>query len=247
MIPSIMHGVTPQRFKQVDAVAAGNDPMWESVACMLHCNGTDASTTITDSRYLSTWTCSGDAKLATAQKQFGSASIVFDGTGDYVSASSNSLFAFGGDFTIECWLYVNASVAAWARVIENEQYNVTGGWHISFNGSDSGGSRRLGFQVGLNGGGGSRIDSNAAFPTAAWTHYAVTRSGSTIRTFVGGTKQTATLTDSQAFTATAMRLGSVLGTPGNYYWGYIDEVRLTKGFARWTDTFTPAAAEYVDF
>lgn len=67
-------------------------------------DGADASTTMTDSTGNHTWTASGDAQLDTAQKKWGSASLLLDGTGDYVSAPDSTdwdiLGSTSGSFTI---------------------------------------------------------------------------------------------------------------------------------------------------
>jgi len=74
---------------------------------LLHADGSDASTTITDSSSNAyTMSAVGNAQLDTAQKKFGTASILFDGTGDYVTNGSTDWdprFA-ANDFTIEMWI-----------------------------------------------------------------------------------------------------------------------------------------------
>ena len=74
---------------------------------LLHCDGSDTSTTITDSSSNGyTMTANGNAQLDTAQKKFGTASCLFDGSGDYVSNASTDWdprFA-ANDFTIEMWV-----------------------------------------------------------------------------------------------------------------------------------------------
>jgi len=74
---------------------------------LLHADGADASTTITDSSSNGyTMTANGDAQLDTAQKKYGTASCLFDGSGDYISNTStdwDSRFATS-DFTIEMWI-----------------------------------------------------------------------------------------------------------------------------------------------
>ena len=50
-------------------------------------------------------TANGDAQLDTAQQRFGTASLLLDGTGDYLSLAASSDFGFGtGDFTIEAFV-----------------------------------------------------------------------------------------------------------------------------------------------
>ena len=77
---------------------------------LLHCDGTDASTTFTDSSSpAKTVTAVGDAQLDTAQFKFGTASGLFDGTGDELTVTDHADFDFGtGDFTIEFFVRFNS-------------------------------------------------------------------------------------------------------------------------------------------
>ena len=77
---------------------------------LLHCNGSDESTTITDSSPTTahTMTAVGNAKLDTTIKKFGTASLQLDGTGDWVTAPDDADFVLsGGTWTWEGWVYLN--------------------------------------------------------------------------------------------------------------------------------------------
>lgn len=189
----------------------------------------------------------GDAGMSTGQSKFGSSAMSFDGAGDYLNFANSSDFSLGsGDFTIEFWVWTDPRVTAWARLLENVAYNVTGGWHFSYNGNDAPGGRRLGFQIGLNGGGGARIDSNAALPTSQWAHVAVTRSAGVIRMFVNGVLQSASISTSENYSSQQLRVGSTVGTPGNFFMGYLEDLRITKGVARYTSSFSAPTAAFPD-
>ena len=73
----------------------------------MHFNGTNGSTTMTDSSKNNlTVTSNNGTAITTAQSKFGGASALFDGTNDYVTTPNNSVFDFGtNDFTIEFWAY----------------------------------------------------------------------------------------------------------------------------------------------
>jgi YD repeat-containing protein len=230
------------------AVPGSVDSDFDKVSLLLHMGGANGARTIVDSaRSPKTVTPAGDAQIATDQSRFGGSSLKFDGSGDYADVSSSADFAMGsGDFTVEFWVWTNPATAAWSRLLENEAYNTTGGWHFSYNGSDAAGSRRLGFQIGLNGGGGARIDSNAALPTSQWVHVAVTRAVGTVRMFVNGVQQSGTLATTENYTSQKMRIGATLGTASNFFTGYLDDLRITKGLARYTANFTPPPAQLPD-
>jgi hypothetical protein len=83
-----------------------------SVKVLCHFEGTDDSTTGFIDETGRTMTPSGNVKHENTQKKFGSTAAYFDGTGDYISWSTgDDSFAFGGDFTVECWVYFTASRA----------------------------------------------------------------------------------------------------------------------------------------
>jgi hypothetical protein len=228
--------------------APGGNPDWLSVVALLHFNGANNSTVFRDERGNS-FTAAGTAKISTAQSKFGGSSGLFDGsTNCHVTATPSADYKFGtGDFTIDVWVYASPSVQAWGRLLENELYNSsTMGWHIAFNGADSAGSRRLGFQLSNPGGGGAVIWTNAAFPTNTWTHFSVERVGSTVYLYVNGAKQTATMNVSgKNFVSDKLRIGYVTsGTDGGYYIGNIDELQITKLARHNAANFTPETAEF---
>lgn len=229
--------------------APGGNPDWLSVVALLHFDGANNSTIFRDERGHA-FTASGTAKISTGASKFGGASAAFDGsTGCYVTATPSDDFRFRTeDFTIDVWINASASVPAWARLLENiEYFSSTMGWHISFNGSDSAGSRRLGFQISNPGGGGVRIDTNAAFPTGTWAHYSVERVGNTVYSYVNGTKQTATMSvTGKDFISDKLRIGYVLtGTDGGYMLGNIDELQITRSARHGGANFTPETSAFL--
>src|SRR3990167_7227024 len=103
-----------------------------NVTLLLHCDGTDASTTFTDNSISShVTTANGNAQIDTAQSKFGGASGLFDGTGDYLSVPNSDDWDFGtGDFTVDMWLRFNDITQSFT--IANKENGVNG-WAITFN------------------------------------------------------------------------------------------------------------------
>lgn len=222
------------------------DADFDKVALLLHCDGVNGSTTFTDNSPGSKIvTAYGGARISTQQSKWGGASAKFEG-GAYLDVSDSADFALEADFTIEMWVWTDPATGAWIRLVENEAYDVTGGWHLSYNGGDQPGARRIGWQVALNGGGGPRIDSDAALPTGQFVHLAVTRLGGIVRMFVNGAVQLNTLSTAEVYTSKKLRIGAAQGSPVNYFVGYIDDIRITKGVARYTADFTPPTEAFPD-
>ena len=209
------------------------DPQFGSVSLLLHGNGTNASTTITDSsRFANTVTAVGNAQISTAQSKFGGASIAFDGASDWLDIPSIT-FANNDSLTLECWLYKTQR--------DNSNYSVVFG--------SGGAPNQIGYDDITEGSIFMYIDSGygvaaagLAVPTNSWCHLAWTRQGATCRAFVNGILQ-GTGTRANAFNIS--RIGA-LGVLSNETNGYLDDIRITKGVARYTANFTPPTAPFPD-
>jgi hypothetical protein len=81
--------------------------------------------------------------------------------------------------------------------------------------------------------------------TGTWYHVALVRGGNQMRAFVNGSQigTTQTFSDTIANATSNLTVGAY-GTPGTYLNGWLDEVRVSKGVARWTSTFTPPTGPY---
>jgi len=77
-----------------------------------------------------------------------------------------------------------------------------------------------------------------AISVGSWSHYAITRSGSTYRTFKDGVQQD-TWTSSGVINPSSDDLGLFVGV-----YGYLDEFRMIKGYAAWTANFTPPVTQH---
>jgi hypothetical protein len=210
-----------------------SDPYFSDVVLLLHCDGTDGSTTFNDSSSSAhTITAVGNAQLDTNEKKFGSASALFDGTGDYLDVPNNADFAFGtGDFTLECWIYI---ISGNAGVFDFRPTNTQGAYPTIF-------IDGLSIYYFVNG---VKI-SGTAPSTGSWSHIALTRSGTSTKIFVNGTQTGSTYTDTTNYQQSRVRLAE-LGFLGFGYDlnGWMDEVRITKGIARYTANFTPPTAPF---
>jgi hypothetical protein len=212
--------------------------------CLLLCHfdGTDGATTTTDSSSSGhAITLAGDAQLDTAEKQYGTASLLLDGTGDYASIPYSADFAFGaGDYTVEFWIRC-ASVSGDAYPLTvNDGAGGNAGWGSAcFNLYDG----RIG--VGVHDGSMNWIESGPGFlSTGIWYHLAVCRSGTSVRFFVDGSQVGSTYnigTNSVTNSSHGVGIGArgAYGPVSAYFNGQIDEVRISN-VARYTADFTPA-------
>ena len=180
----------------------------------------------------------GNAQISTTQSKFGGSSMYFDGTGDYLipNAATTDLYAFGtGDFTIEMWVYpVSSSTSS----LYDSRPSGTNGAYLQI--AIVSGQLLLG----LNN---TAILQAGTISTNTWTHLAVSRSGTSLRGFINGTQVGSTVTNSTSLLNVAQR--PVIGTNGNTvtienFNGYMDDLRVTKGYARYTANFTAPTSAF---
>lgn len=220
------------------------DTYFANVSLLLHCNGTDASTTFTDSGPVGhTVTAVGGAQIDTAQSKWGGASGLFDGGDDKLTVPSHtSLDLTTGDFTIEFWMRPSdVSSAPWSPMGRPASSGATP-WGFAFDESTG----ELSFYA--HNGSDSLVVSiigSATINAGTWYHVAVTRSGSTFRLYVDGVHQGVA---SSAATLKSSTQPLQIGDDGGGFWfpGWLDDIRITKGVARYTGSgsFTPPAAQF---
>jgi hypothetical protein len=173
-------------------------------------------------------TLTGDVKSSTVQTKYSNTSISFDGTGDKIEIPNFELRRDGRDFTIEFWIYLN-NLNAERNILETYSFSASAGWtiyHLS--------SGRLDFYP--------HHIQMATLSATTWTHVAIENYNGTIKCFINGTS-TYSATHTNTSTPTAgLRIGTRSGT-GNYLNGFMEDIRITDGYARYQgNNFTPPTA-----
>jgi hypothetical protein len=213
---------------------------------LLHMNGTDASTTFTDA-IGKTWTAAGNAQIDTAQSKFGGASGLFDGTGDYIDTPDHDDFTFGsGDFTIDLWLKRAADGVTqyFGGQGDSSATNSTTSFQCGVLDTNK---LKFYFMWGAGGADYSESTSSGNILTAAnWHHIAYVRYGNTFTQYVNGTADgTIDVTGKTMNNSTNKFAFGRIGEYASNTWnGWLDEIRVSKGIARWTTNFTPPTRAY---
>ena len=184
-----------------------------------------------------------NAEKRSTTEKFGTGSIYFDGSGDYVTALANSAsgvadpFGFNtGDFTIEGWLYTT-TVASGRKTIcasrATATDTTTGRFSIYAN------TANLEFFSAS-----ANVVFGGTISTNTWTHFAVTRSSGNVRLFLSGTQVGSTTSYTASLPSNlALTVGD--NAAGTESWnGYLDELRITKGYARYIANFTIPSSAY---
>jgi hypothetical protein len=233
--------MTPTGLYEGTASAAGN----ANLKLLLHFDGSDGATTTTDSTTNShTVTFHNGTQISTTQSKFGGSSAKFDGSNDYAKVLNSADFNFGSsDFTIEFWMYATDIMAGYHQDIIGNQ--IGGGFRVVFSSKGSW-EDGLGLRTNL---GNVQAGSTSGWTNNIWHHVAVVRNGTAINIYRNGVSN-ATATWSGAITDTTQNIivgmDSRSEPPTDYpFNGYIDELRITKGEARYTSNFTPPTSAFL--
>ena len=189
---------------------------------------------VLNARTAKTVTFNDDAQLDTTVKKFGTAALKLDGSNDSISVPSSGDLGFGTntDFTIEFWAYANTTGLSSATLFD-----------LRDNGTDAEGlslAFRAAGEVDLRVGTTTAITgSGAGIATGVWKHYAVAREGTDTRLFVDGTQRGIKFSDTTDYgSSKGIVFGADFDGASNNVTGWIDEVRIEKGVAKYTANFT---------
>jgi len=228
-----------------------SDPDFDKVSLLLHGDGAEGSTIFVDSASSpKTPAVSGGAQISTTQSQYGGGSMKFDGSSSQLAfAHDTTLDLSSGDFTIEASVYIN-SLAFHNVILQKDQSFGTTFTSYTLMVSAAG---KLEGHVGTgNSAGYSQWISSAPglITTGQFYHVAFTRQGAVLRLFVNGALvQTATQTGTPLDGGKPLVIGTYPGgggTADGWFNGYIDDLRITKGLARYTANFTPPAQAFAN-
>jgi hypothetical protein len=189
---------------------------------------------IFDSAMMNNLETVGNAQVSTSVVKYGTGSMAFDGTGDYLTLHNLLTSNLGsGPFTVELWVYFNS--ASGTQFILSNYQSVTVGWGLGI------ASGNFAFWAT---GDAPDISTSVAAATGVWYHLAVSGQSGAIRLFLNGTQIGSTFTGTPALNSTAtLRIGDGQGAASPLpFNGYIDDLRITKGAARYIGNFTPPVA-----
>ena len=178
----------------------------------------------------------GNAQVSTSVVKYGTGSMYFAGSGNYLQYKSTNLTDFGtGDFTIEGWFYTGVTTRQdlAGKYVDGS----SGQWGITISITNA---RDFAF---YNGNTVLITSAGSVWSTNTWTHFAVCRSGTSLVLYINGTS-VGSATNSTSFVSSSS-LGYVAwagGAGGPVFNGYIDDLRITKGAARYIGNFTPPIA-----
>ncbi len=205
----------------------------ENTVLMLHMDDAGLSDS-SDSSH--TVTLNDNVARSSAQSKFGGYSAYFDTDADYLTVPDSSDWDFdGGDFTVDFWLRPSTILSTPAI--------------FALDGDATGLIVRM-YQskpyIYIEGAGGYGNGGTTTFPLDTWMHFALVRDGNVLRTFMDGIEvEQDDVSTKNILIDLGVGVGNEReGTNFAEFHGYIDELRISKGVARWTENFTPPTAPY---
>lgn len=225
-----------------DALIGEGDPNWNQVSCLLHFDGAHDSTAFIDQTGKTVGVV-GAARLTTALKRFGTAGGLFYRS-DRITLPASADFDYGtGDLTFETFVLLG-EITSGGSTSPTSQYLMDLGanglvWSIN---GDAGGSTYF-----TTSGSGIISKTGIGWETGRWYHLAITREAGTVRLFIDGALvATSTYAGALGTSGAALSIGNYGGGGSYGISGVLDELRITKGHARYTEAFTPPAAPFFD-
>ena len=225
------------------------------VKLLLHCDGTDASTTFPDSSFqVHTVTANGSAQVDTAQSKFGGAALLIGSAGDNLTVpDSDDWDIWNNDFTIDLWVRWAALPTNTIAVFVNQDDGSGNSWkfqlsYVSFPPFINLVTLQLVGSNTVDGDAGEFSATSLTTPSLdVWYHYAVERYGDVINFYRNGAKQIGSVNQALATlnnVSSSLFIGSAAGG-GLITDGHIEELRITNGVARYRGaSFTPLTAAY---
>ena len=214
--------------------STAGDDQFAKVTALFNFDGSDGDTTGSgldaSNKNLTVSYSSGD-QLSNTQTKFGATSLY---VADNVTISSSDGFNMGtGDFTIEAWYYFTSFSNSFGHY---DQWNgsSTGSGNVQmWNSTSSQGKIKWYYD------GSSNFTSSTTMSTGQWYHVAYIRESGTLKMYFNGTVDSNTQSYSSQFGKTGtLYFGDQHAGGGGAPQYYIDDLRITKGLARYTSNFT---------
>ncbi len=220
----------------VDSVRGGNDSY---TTLLTHLDATDASFVDVSNGSSATHTLTNSGATYNSSGKFDGCAY-FDGSSVITIPASSEFATTNQLFTVECWFKTTNSTAK--ALVSNTVS--TSSWPDLY---DSWTLRSDGLAYTLDGESTHHIVYHEqTYDNDAWHHIAMVQNGSDLMLFFDGTL-TNTIdvsTDNMGKSDNHITIGDADFGVTNFT-GDIDEVRISKGVARWTEDFTPPTSSYI--
>lgn len=204
--------------------------------------------TVTDAIGVANVSLAGTSAPSDNEAKFGDKSLASAGGSQNASglrlSADDGYFTFPGEFTIEAWFYITTLRSFYSLFDGQRNHPDAGSWTLQGNSNGA-----LIFIMNGNFSSGPNTGSGAV-STNTWHHIAITRDGDDdVRIFVDGVQKGNAVTRSGTMggvdsDASSLNVSRGIASDNWSFAGYVEEVRITKGVARYTSNFTPPDAPF---
>jgi hypothetical protein len=218
------------------------DPYFANVVLLCHFDGANGSTTITDNSPSAHSLTSTGPSLTTTQQKFGTASLSQTGAANWVESPDSADWYFGnGRFTVEAWVRPAATISGVRSIVAQFGGSSNYGWFLGWNGT------ALSFFYSTTGTDNPAVAGTYSPTTGNWVHIAADRDASNVLRVYADGAVIASATVSATFYNSPLKL-FILNDGNNTRGliGQIDDLRITKGVARYAGPFTPPTTAFPD-
>jgi hypothetical protein len=236
----------------INTVTSYSDVYYRYVSLLLNGKGTANGTTIIDrSTPVKTIVNAGTVVNGVSQSKFGSYSLSFSGTStDYLTVNATSELSFGSDpFTVEAWVYLSPlpSLTQY-KIINNYGTSSTRSWSLYIN-ATTGPTYTIVFETSPDGSDTNMVQAystSVSLSASTWYHIAVVKTSTAAAIYFNGTDVTSvSTTASTLFDCSTYATYIGVASDGSYpFKGYIDDLRVTKGIARYSSNFSTNSVEF---
>lgn len=193
----------------------------------------------------------GNAQISTGQSKFGGASMYFDGSTSYLNLINNPLNVMG-DFTVEGWFFSGVATSTFQCLFHfgaNSNANSLGSLALFHGNQSNAGASSVRTLLSTDGSTWAidALSSTGVISNNTWYHFAIVRCAGTITTYINGnavTSSTSIASTTSLYSGTANRIGAMFHSSPFYYTGYLEDLRVTRGVARYLYNFTPPTSAY---
>ena len=214
-------------YSEENQTVGPSDPYFSNVSLLLKMDSDFSDS----SQYAHSSTVNGDVIISLTESKYGGASGYFDGNGDYVRFEHDSSLDLHDEasWTVEAWVRHTGNYSLYRPIVAKRNAPLNSNqWQFYLNV----GSGDLRFFNGVE------HSFSTTVPANQWVHLAFVRSSGNISAYMDGTFVKSVAANASAGTAPVC-VGHVLGSSTEFWSGHIDDLRITKGVARYTANFTP--------
>lgn len=213
----------------VDVVnEAGGGGIDGNVGLMLHANGDNDSTTITDYSVAPRTITNANILLKTATKKFGTASLYFNGTSAHATVPNETAYNLGTTYTIDMWVYptdLSVTRTLISKLGPDPNYL---GWYAQIN---TNGTVKITPHDNTG-----DITTTGTVSINEWSHVAFVCTAGTLNIYINGVSSGTGAGTLQEHNV-VLDIGSYQDGAGAFFAGYIDELRVSKGVSWWLADF----------